>query len=879
MSSVATPVSVDPTELHAYWSLPQSDLLADLGTGEKGLSTDTAQARLKQVGANVFRDESRWLGLRIFFGQFKSPLVLILVVAAAISIAVGEWREAIIITIIVLASSLLSFYQEYSASRAVEELKARIGFKAKVWRDGTLGALPANLLVPGDVIELAAGDLIPADAVILSATDLFVSQSALTGETFPVEKRPGEVQKEAVLANRSNVVFTGSSVRSGIGQAVIVETGSATEYGTIAGHLQVEPPETDFARGIRHFGYLMTRVTLIIVVVIFAGNLLLERPLIDSLLFALAIAVGLTPELLPAIVSVTLSNGARRMAAGGVIVRRLASIENLGSMNLLCTDKTGTLTEGVVRLDRLEGPLGTADDALLTFAALNARLQNGMANPLDDAIDTAATEAGTDTSRFRKVGEIPYDFLRKRLSVIVEEPGRPGQRLITKGALANILEISTTYLEGGESRPLDAETRQTLERRFWDWSAEGFRVLGLAVRHFDTPPETYHRDSETEVTFAGFLLFSDPPKQGIVETLAALARRGIAVKVITGDNRYVAAHLARSVGLSADHILTGEELSRTADEALAALASKTDLFVEIDPNQKQRIVAALRGRGHVVGYLGDGINDAPALHEADIGISVEGAADVAQQAADMVLVDKNLDVLLDGVDNGRKTFANTLKYVSTTTSANFGNMISMSVASFVLPFQPLLAKQILLNNFLSDIPSLTIASDNVDEQAVMLPQRWNIDYVQRFMIVFGLISTVFDMLTFGFLMVMTKETAAIFQTGWFVESLITELAIVLVIRTAKPAWKSRPGRWLLISTIAVIVLALSVPYLPGADWFGFVPLPPGVLAGLAIITLLYLIASEVAKHWFFAHEHARRTTRQHPRRRRAAKPTRRVGTV
>ncbi len=857
MSSSPLLHSPEQPEKHAYWSRPIADLMAELKSTPEGLSSAAAEARLKERGPNVFREEGRWSGLRIFLSQFESPLVLILVAAAAISIAVGEWKEATIITIVILASSLLSFYQEYSASVAVQKLKERIAFKVKVRRDGKPCSLPAADLVPGDVIDVAAGDLIPADSVVIEATDLHVSQSALTGETYPVEKRAGEIAAETTLANRSNVLFTGASVRSGIGRAIVVETGSATEYGTIAGHLRLEPPETDFARGIRRFGYLMTRITLIMVVVIFAGNLVLERPLIDSLLFALAIAVGLTPELLPAIVSVTLSSGARRMADGGVIVRRLASIENLGSMNLLCTDKTGTLTEGVVRLERVEGATASPRGDLMRLAALNARLQNGMANPLDEAIAAAATGRGIDTAAVRKIGEIPYDFLRKRLSVIVQDPAETGHLLIAKGALSNVLEVCTTLQDGDAVRPLDAAARAEIDSRYAAWGAEGYRVLGLAIRRLPAAGDRYDRSFEQELTFAGFLLFSDPPKPGIVETLAALASRGVAVKVITGDNRFVAAHLARSIGLKADHILTGEELARTSDEAVAALASRTDLFVEIDPNQKQRIIAALRKRGHVVGYLGDGINDAPALHEADIGISVEGAADVAQQAADMVLVDKNLDVLLDGIDNGRRTFANTLKYISTTTSANFGNMISMAVASFVLPFQPLLAKQILLNNFLSDIPSLAIASDNVDKEAVVGPQVWNIAYVQRFMVVFGLISTVFDMITFGFLLVVARETAAVFQTAWFVESLITELAIVLVIRTSKPVWKSRPGRWLVIATIAVTALALAVPYLPGADWFSFVPLPPQILAGLGVITLFYLVVSEIAKYWFFAHEHHR----------------------
>ncbi|MCM2398469.1 magnesium-translocating P-type ATPase [Rhizobium sp. S95] len=852
-----TPGNSTNGDIHrnAYWSLPPDDLFSQFHSGKQGLTSAEAAERLRHFGPNSLKDENRWSALRIFLSQFESPLVLILVAAAAISIVVGEWREAIIISLIVLASCILSFYQEYSASVAVEKLKERIGFKARVRRDGKFVSIAAAEVVPGDIVAVSAGDLIPADAILISATDLFVSQSALTGETFPVEKRPGELPADTALANRASMLFTGASVRSGMGEAIVVETGVETEFGKITAHLQEEAPETDFARGIRRFGYLMTRVALIMVVVIFAGNILLQRPLVDSLLFSLAIAVGITPELLPAIVSLTLSSGARRMATGGVIVRRLASIENLGSMNLLCTDKTGTLTEGVVSLDRVEGPLDGAPDGLLRLATLNARLQNGMANPLDGAIDKAATAAAIQTDPSSKIGEIPYDFVRKRLSVIVRDGD--GDLLIAKGALANILEVSTHVMHAGELKALDDEVRAALAKRYADWSSEGFRVLGIATRRFAPSRERYGHDDETGLAFAGFLLFSDPPKNGIAKTLAAMAEREVKVKVISGDNRFVAAHLARTIGLPSAHILTGEELSKLTDEALAARAVRTDLFVEIDPNQKQRIVAALRGRGHVVGYLGDGINDAPALHEADIGISVEGAADVAQQAADMVLVDKSLDVLLEGIDNGRRTFANTMKYVSCAISSNFGNMISMSFASFLLPFQPLLAKQILLNNFLADIPSMAIAGDNVDPAAVMHPQRWNIAYVQRFMIVFGLISTLFDFLTFGFLLALTGEHAAIFQTGWFVESLITQLLTVLVIRTRAPFFRSRPGRWLLLSTLVVSALAVALPYLPGSEWFGFVHLPAGVLVGLTGITFAYLASTEIAKHWFFSKPHDR----------------------
>lgn len=840
----------------AYWSISAEALLARLDTRTSGLSSEAARSRLNRIGANTIRAGHDGSALAAFARQFRSPLVLILIFAAIVSGIVGEGSEAVIIGVIVLASCVLSFSQEYGASRAMQALTARIARKALVLRDGRETLLPVEEIVPGDIVRLSAGNLIPADGILLETRDFNVSEAALTGETFPVIKTAGICPPEARLGQRTNTAFTGTSVRSGTATMAVVKTGGATEFASIAATIAHVAPETDFARGIRRFGYLMTEIMLVIVILVFFANLLLHRPAVDSLLFSLALAVGLTPELLPAIISVTLARGARTMAANGVIVRRLDAIENLGSMDLLCTDKTGTLTEGVIHLDACLDVAGSDAPQVRLWALLNATLQTGMANPLDEAI-ASGKGARDDIAAYAKVDEIPYDFIRKRLSVVVRRAEEPEDLMICKGAVQTVVAACSSVLaEDGAPVPLDAAAAAAIDGKVQDWSGQGYRVLGLAVRRF-VRQDSYRREDEADLVLAGFLLFFDPPKAGMAETLKALASRGIKVKIITGDNRYVAAHLAETVGLPHRRVLTGTEVSRLTKEALVRRVSQNDIFAEIDPNQKERIIAALRKHGHVVGYLGDGINDAPALHEADVGISVEGAVDVAREAADMILLQRDLGVLLRGIDDGRKTFANTMKYISITTSANFGNMISMAFASLALPFLPLLAPQILLNNLLSGVPSLAIATDNVDADQVQTPRRWDIAFVRCFMVTFGLVSSFFDFMTFAFLLLVAGATASAFQTGWFVESLITELAIVLVVRTRAAFWRTRPSALLVWLTLAVAVFAIAIPYLPGADWFGFVALPLPVVGGLIAITLAYLAASETAKHWFFTRERQR----------------------
>lgn len=835
-----------------FWSRNVADLSAELGSSTGGLSTVEAAARLRKFGANTVEDVHHLSALRLLLRQFESPLVIILIFGAMVSLFLRQWPDAGIILTIVFGSTLLGFSQEYRASAAVDQLKRRLALTCRAVRDGSEIKIAANTLVPGDIVVLSAGNLIPADGLVIEATDFLVSEASLTGESFPIEKISGVVPAEALPAARTNSVFLGSSVRSGTARVLVAKTGRTTAFGAIAARLKSHPPETEFQRGLRQFGYLLIRVMIIIVLFVLTVNQLLGRSMVESLLFAVALAVGLSPELLPAIVSVTLSAGARAMARQGVIVRHLEAIENLGSMDILCTDKTGTLTEGVISLDGAVDIAGRQSAALSQHAFLNAAFETGIANPLDAAIVASGDRTGLTTGKYRKIDEIPYDFRRKRLTIVVaDEHDESAALMITKGAFSNILAVCTSAKQDDATVSMTPELREQLETYYKAKGAAGFRVLALATRQMPFRAHYGHED-ETGMAFEGFLLFLDPPKADAQRTISELATLGIRTKVISGDNRYVTAHLAEVIGLNPASMLTGEDIARTKDEALWHLAPRTDLFVEVDPQQKERIVRALQRAGHAVGFLGDGINDAPALHAADVGISVHEAVDVARESADIILLQRDLGVLKRGVEDGRRTFANTLKYICITTSANFGNMVSMALATPLLPFLPLVAKQILLNNFLSDLPSMTLSIDNVDPDQIARVQRWQIKHVQRFMIVFGLISSVFDLVTFATLLLILHADQATFQTTWFVISLLTELAVVLVLRTRAPAFRSRPGRLLLWTTLATSVAAVAVPFLgPIASVFGFVPLSAMQLATVFAIVLGYIAATEGAKAWFY----------------------------
>jgi P-type Mg2+ transporter len=825
-----------------YWTVEPAELQRRLETHDHGLTSESAAARLRTFGRNELEKEERHSSAKVLWAQLKSPLLLLLLFAALISAASREWVDALIVALIVAATVGVGYKREYGAQTAAAALRARVKTHARALRDGEPRSTPLEEVVPGDIVLLSAGSIVPADSVVLEATDCHVSEAVLTGEGFPAEKTPGPVASGTPLAKRTNCVFYGTNVLSGTARCLVVRTASETEFGAIAHRLSLGPPETEFDRGIRHFGYLLTSAMLIMVLLVFVVHVLGGRPPVETLLFAIALAVGLSPELLPAILTLNLARGAELMARHGVLVRRLNAIENLGSMDILCTDKTGTLTEGVVRLEGAYDPRGDRSDRVLELGALNAALETGLPSPLDDAILQARTP---DTAHVQKLAELPFDFVRKRVSVVLSD--QQGVRLITKGAFRHVIGICARLPDGA---PLDDEGRALLERHYEEWSSQGIRVLAVGLRRMSAQ-STYGREDERELTFAGFLTFLDRPKEGVAEAVAALARLGVSVKLITGDSKPVARHVAHLVGLGADRVLTGADLDRLHDEALWHAAERTDLFVEVDPNQKERILLALKKMGHVVGFLGDGVNDAPAMHAADTSLSVDQAADVARAAADFVLLDRHLDVIRRGIEEGRRTFANTLKYVLTTTSANLGNMASMALASLVLPFLPLLASQILLNNFISDIPAIGIAQDNVDPELVERPRRWDMRFIGRFMMEFGALSSVFDLATFALLLTFFPAIPELFRTGWFVESLLTELVVALVVRTRRPLFRSKPGRALLLTTLALIPLAFAIPYLPYAAVLGFVELPASLLAMLATITVLYVLATELLKRWFY----------------------------
>lgn len=829
-----------------YWIEDSSDVLNGLETHAAGLSSDEAERRLGTFGHNVISSRMQLSRVSLLAGQFKSPIILLLLFACAISAFVRDFVDSAIILLIVGASGVLSFYQEYSASVSVEKLLQVVKVRADVMRDGTKKEVFIEEVVPGDIVLLGAGSVIPADCLLLEAKDFFVNEAILTGETFPVEKAPGAVNGNGTLTGRKNSVFKGTNVISGAATAVAVRTGQTTEIGGIAAKLTITAPETDFERGVRRFGYLLLEATLVLVIIVFAVNTYFHRQVIEALLFSLALAVGLTPQLLPAIITVNLAKGSQKMSGKGVIVKRLASIENFGTMDILCTDKTGTITEGAVSLHGYCDALEEKNDRIPLYAYMNAFYQTGLENLLDKAVLAACA---ADISGFSKVDEIPYDFRRKRLSVVVR--GTDGTNiLITKGALEGVLD-SCAYVEaGGLAGPIEG-SRAGIERLYDGWSKDGLRVLGIAYKKVQDA-SAYKKTDEHGMTFLGFLRFYDPPKSDAKEVIEGLEELGIEVKIITGDNRHISAQTARSVGFPVKGILTGAELDELSDEAALHAIERASIFAEVDPNQKEKIILALKKRGNVVGFLGDGINDATALHAADVGISVNTAADVAKEASDIVLLEKDLSTLRDGVVEGRKTFANTLKYVFMATSANFGNMFSVAGASLFLPFLPMLPKQILLTNLLTDFPEMTIATDEVDAELVAKPRKWDIAFIKRFMIFFGVLSSIFDYVTFGVLLYALKAPAGLFRTGWFVESVLSASFVVMVLRTRKPFYRSSPGKYLLATTLCIGAATLLIPYMPFAQFLGFVSLPPLFIYSLGGILASYIILTEMGKRVFYA---------------------------
>ncbi len=788
---------------------------------QTGLTSHEAKDRLEKHGPNSLKPQRRGKGIWLFLSQFKSPLILLLIGAAILSFSLGGRSDSTIIMTIVFLSGLLSFFQERGAINAVEKLLQMVENKVIVIRDGKEVEISLHRIVPGDLVILRAGDIVPADCLIIEATHFFVDEATLTGESVPVEKET------------SSELYMGTVAASGMAKAAVVATGKNTKYSSILEHVKFRPPETAFELGVRRFGFLLLEITLILVIVIFSLNTYFHKPVIESLLFALALAVGLTPQLLPAIISVNLSHGARKMAKQKVIVKRLASIENFGQMNILCADKTGTLTVGKLKLDLVTGITGEKSEKTAFFGFLNAHFQAGYINPLDLAIQQGAN---FDVTNWKKTDEIPYDFIRKRISVIFD------QKLITKGALPEVLSIcDRVELQSGKIEPLSGYQKQ-IESYFDQQSEKGFR--SLAVAYGDST-------EEKNLIFLGFLQFSDPIKPDIALVVEKLKKQGIQLKIITGDHHSVALHVASVLDVTKTSLLTGSELRHISDHALIKIASEKNIFAEIEPNQKERIILALRKAGHVVGYLGDGVNDVSALHSADVGIAVEGGADAAKEIADIVLLEKDLTVLDAGIDEGRKTFINTMKYVYMASSANLGNMFSMAGASLFLPFLPLLPKQVLLTNFFSDLPEMALATDRVDIATLQKPVKWDLKLIRRFMVVFGILNSMADFLTFGVLLWILRTDEALFRSGWFIENVVSAALIVLAIRTRRSLFKSKPGRLLLFAVLAV---AFGVPFLPYTklgQLFELVPLPLYFYGYLTAIILIYVISVEIAKHFFF----------------------------
>ncbi|HEY6802010.1 MAG TPA: magnesium-translocating P-type ATPase [Pyrinomonadaceae bacterium] len=819
-----------------------------------GLTTTEARQRLNQIGPNEPVVSRRTSSLVQILLLFLNPLAIILLVASAVSAAVGEILNASIIALMVFLSAALNFIQTYRSQRAVERIRKEVAPTASVLRDGIWSQIPRRELAPGDVIRLTSGDLVPADAVLFQSRDLHVQEAALTGESLPVEKVASDIQAISPETSNDHKIFLGTSVVSGTGQALVIATGKRTTFGDIATRLATKPPETEFERGTRQFGLLIMKTTLLLVFFVLLVSVVLHHNFLESLLFAVALAVGLTPEFLPMITTVTLAQGAVHMARKKVIVKHLEAMQNFGSIDVLCSDKTGTLTSGEMALDQHLDPFGTSSERVFLLAYLNSLHETGVNNPLDQAIKQSRSSNPLDTAvlqhdhpdihAYQKIDEIPFDFERRRVSIVVENNGE--RLLITKGAPESVLTVCSHYELDGQQFALDGDSRSRCEAIYRGLCAQGVRMLAVAYATV-SPQQVYRANDERDLVLAGFLTFFDPPLESAQKTLGDLKRDGIEVKILTGDNELVTQHICSQVGLDGGRIILGEQLERMTDAALAHVVEETSVFARVSPAQKNRIILALKRRSHVVGYLGDGINDAPSLHAADVGISVSTAVDVAKDAADFILLERSLDVLHEGIIEGRKSFGNVMKYLLMGTSSNFGNMFSMAAASVFLPFLPMLPTQILLNNFLYDLAQVTIPTDRVDHTFIHKPQRWNVRLIRDFMIYIGPVSSIYDFLTFFVLLRVFNASEQLFHTGWFVESLATQTLVIFIIRTAGNPFRSRPSIPLTVTTCVVVVTGIVIPFTSLGKVLGFVPLPVGFFLFLCAITVTYLILVELVK--------------------------------
>ncbi|MBI5436276.1 MAG: magnesium-translocating P-type ATPase [Nitrosomonadales bacterium] len=843
-----------------FWNLSAEALQSQLEALPAGMSQREARARTARFGPNTLRAYGERPLIIQYLSHFKNPLVMVLLAASAVSALTGEITGFVIIWAVVLMSVTLDFVQEYRAGRAAEQLKKAVAVRATVLRDGHSQEIPIAGLVPGDVVLLAAGDLIPADCRLLEAKDFFVNQALLTGESYPVEKHARELPAPVEdLSQAENTVFMGTSVISGMARAMVCRTGADTAMGNIADSLVAKASPTAFELGTQSFGMLIMRLTILLVLFVFLINAFFHRPFLESFLFAIALAVGLTPELLPMVITVTLSRGALRMAKKQVIVKQLAAIHNLGSMDVLCTDKTGTLTEGRIRLERHLDAQGNDSAQVLRLAYLNSYFETGLKSPLDDAI---LRHEEIDASNWRKIDEVPFDFERRRVSVLLDQSEKrvlldQGEKrlLVVKGSPEDILRLSTQYVVGEtqDVRPLDEKALESIQALHDSLGREGFKVLGIAWRPVALDHPHAVVDDETELIFAGFAAFLDPPKTSAAHALKALAADGITVKIVTGDSELVTRHVCNQLGMPVTGVLTGSEIQQMDDLALSVRVREANLLCRVTPAQKNRIILSLKAQGHTVGYLGDGINDAPSLHSADVGISVDGAVGVAKAAADMIMLRHDLNVLHAGVLEGRRTFANIMKYIMMGTSSNFGNMFSMAGATLFLPFLPMLPAQILLNNLLYDVSELPIPMDNVDNKYLAHPRHWDTTFIRNFMWVVGPVSSIFDLLTFYIMLKVFSAGEALFHTGWFIESIATQVLVIFVIRTRGNPLKSQPSIALTVTSLLVVLMAAALPFTPLATHLGFVAPPPLFFLILSAMVLCYLVAVEFAKRFFYRH--------------------------
>ena len=821
----------------------------------EGLTEAEAASRLESVGPNLIaREQPQSMG-REFLGRARNPLNFLLLGLAAVSWATGDVRAAIVIVAMVILSVTLAFVQEHRSNKAAAALRAMVHTTVSVRRDGVFKDVPLHTLVPGDVVQLSAGALIPADLRLLGSKDLHVNQSALTGEAMPVEKQetPPVPPPEDVL-DACNLCFMGSNVLSGTATAIVLATGPNTAFGKLADSVVGVRVETAFDKGIARFTWLMLRFIAVMVPAVFLINGLTKGDWLEALLFATAVAVGLTPEMLPMIVTVNLAKGALAMARKRVIVKRLNSIQNFGAMNVLCTDKTGTLTQDKIVLQYHLDFEGQESRQVLEYAFLNSHYQSGLKNLLDEAVVAYVQrpDYADIVPRFVKVDEMPFDFQRRRMSVVLDR-GDGTHLLIANGAVEEIFAVCDHYRLGDTTATLDPTHFDEAKTEMEKLNNEGFRVVAVACKEIADPKVAYTVADETGLTLLGYIACLDPPKETAAAAIAALGRSGVTVKILTGDNGTITRTVCRQVGMAVDRIVLGTEIDVLSEDALGALAEQVNVFAKMSPTQKARVIAALQARGHVVGYMGDGINDGPALKAADVGISVDTAVDIAKESADIILLEKSLAVLGDGVLEGRRIFGNIVKYIKMGASSNFGNMFSVLGASIFLPFLPMAPIQVLTNNLLYDFSQTTIPTDTVDEEYLTVPRKWDIGNLTRFVLFIGPISSIFDYLTFGTMLYVFDawDKPGLFQAGWFVESLLTQTLIIHIIRTARiPFLESRASTPLIATTIAIVAIGGAIPYTPIGTMLGFVPLPPLYWVCVTAMMLTYAALTHVVKTWF-----------------------------